>query len=54
VAHFHKITVARDFGTTVEVTEGVKEGDVVILNPAVDLNDGAKVQIKPGPPAQLS
>ncbi len=54
VAHFHKITVARDFGTTVEVTEGVKEGDQVILNPAVDLTDGAKVQIKPGPPAQLS
>jgi len=54
VARFHKITVARDFGTTVEVTEGVKEGDEVILNPAVNLNDGQKVQIKPGPPAQLS
>ncbi len=54
VARFHKITVARDFGTTVEVTQGVKEGDQVILNPAVDLTDGQKVQIKPGPPAQLS
>ena len=54
VARFHKITVARDFGTTVEVTPGVKEGDQVILNPAVDLTDGQKVQIKPGPPAQLS
>jgi len=54
VARFHKITVARDFGTTVEVTAGVKEGDEVILNPAVDLTDGQKVQIKPGPPAQLS
>jgi RND family efflux transporter MFP subunit len=54
VARFHKITVARDFGTTVEVTAGVKEGDEVILNPAVNLNDGQKVQIRPGPPAQLS
>ena len=54
VAHFHKITVARDFGTTVEVTAGVKEGDQVILNPAVDLTDGQKVQIRPAPPAQLS
>ena len=53
VARIHKITVARDFGTTVEVTAGVKEGDEVILNPAVDLTDGQKVQIKPGPPAQL-
>jgi RND family efflux transporter MFP subunit len=54
VAHFHKITVARDFGTTVEVTAGVKEGDQVILNPAVNLIDGQKVQIRPAPPAQLS
>jgi hypothetical protein len=46
--------VARDFGTTVEVTAGVKEGDQVILNPAVNLIDGQKVQIKPAPPAQLS
>ena len=37
-----------------EVTQGVKEGDQVILTPAVDLTDGQKVQIKPGPPAQLS
>jgi RND family efflux transporter MFP subunit len=54
VARFHKITVARDFGTTVEVTDGVKDGDVVILNPAVNLTDGQKVEIRPGPPAQLS
>jgi RND family efflux transporter MFP subunit len=54
VARFHKITVARDFGTTVEVTDGVKDGDAVILNPAVNLTDGQKVQIRPSPPAQLS
>jgi RND family efflux transporter MFP subunit len=54
VARFHKITVARDFGTTVEVTDGVKDGDEVILNPAVNLSDGQKVQIRPAPPAQLS
>jgi RND family efflux transporter MFP subunit len=54
VARFHKITVARDFGTTVEVTAGVKDGDQVILNPAVNLTDGQKVHIRQGPPAQLS
>jgi len=54
VARFHKITVARDFGTTVEVTDGVKDGDEVILNPAVNLTDGQKVEIRQGPPAQLS
>jgi len=32
----------------------VKDGDQVILNPPVDLTDGHKVQIRPGPPAQLT
>jgi RND family efflux transporter MFP subunit len=54
VARIHHVTVVRDFGTTVEVSAGVKEGDQVILNPAVDLTDGQKVQVRPGPPAQLS
>lgn len=54
VARFHKVSVVRDFGTTVEVNAGVKDGDQVILNPAVDLTDGQKVKVRPGPPAQLS
>lgn len=54
VARVHHVNVVRDFGTTVEVNAGVKEGDQVILNPSVDLNDGHKVQVRPGPPAQLS
>jgi RND family efflux transporter MFP subunit len=43
-AHFHKVTVARDFGTEVEVRDGIKAGDEVILKPAVNLADGSKVQ----------
>jgi RND family efflux transporter MFP subunit len=54
VAHVRRVNVVRDFGTIVEVNDGVKEGDQVILNPPVDLTDGHKVQIKPTPPAQLS
>jgi RND family efflux transporter MFP subunit len=54
VAHIHPVTVVRDFGTTVEVSAGVNDGDQVILNPPVDFTDGQKVQLKPGPPAQLS
>lgn len=41
---FQPITVARDFGTEVEVRGGVASGDTVILNPMVDLADGSKVQ----------
>jgi RND family efflux transporter MFP subunit len=54
VARIHPVTVVRDFGTSVEVSAGVKDGDQVILNPPVDFIDGQKVRVKPGPPAQLS
>jgi RND family efflux transporter MFP subunit len=44
VAHILKISVARDLGTQVEVRNGVKAGDQVILNPTVDLMDGSRVR----------
>jgi hypothetical protein len=31
----------------VEVRDGVKEGDMVVLNPQVDLVEGGKVQAQP-------
>src|SRR6516164_649207 len=46
VAHSSKITEIRDLGTEVEVSDGVKQGDQVILTPPVDLEDGGKVQIR--------
>jgi RND family efflux transporter MFP subunit len=54
VARIHPITVVRDFGTTIEVSAGVKDGDQVILNPPVDLADGHRVKIRPTLPAQMS
>jgi RND family efflux transporter MFP subunit len=45
--HFHKVTVARDFGTEVEVRDGIKAGDEVILKPMVNLADGSKVEVAP-------
>ena len=50
VAHMHKITILRDFGREVEVSEGVKAGDQVIISPPVDLQEGAKVEIRTPPP----
>src|ERR1700723_1279118 len=49
VARIRSVTVVRDFGKSVEVSTGVKDGDQVILNPPVDLVDGRKVQVRPGP-----
>jgi len=47
VAHVRKISVDRDLGKEVEVRDGVKQGDLVILNPPVELVDGSKVQVSP-------
>jgi len=49
VVHFRKVGVVRDLGRQVMVNSGVKGGDRVILNPAVDLLEGAKVRIQPVP-----
>src|SRR5271163_5090168 len=46
IAHSRKVTEIRDLGTGVELSEGVKEGDKVVLTPPVDLEDGSKVQVR--------
>jgi RND family efflux transporter MFP subunit len=43
--HIRKINVVRDLGTTVEASDGVKDGDKVVINPSVNLADGSKVQV---------
>ena len=47
VVHMRKVTIARDLGTQVEVTDGLKDGDQVILNPSVNLAEGSKVEAHP-------
>jgi RND family efflux transporter MFP subunit len=47
--HMHIITITRDFGREVEVRNGVTNGDQVILNPPVDLEEGSKVEVRPVP-----
>ena len=46
IVRLQKITIARDFGTDVEVHDGVKPGDQVILNPIIDLAEGSKVTVR--------
>jgi RND family efflux transporter MFP subunit len=54
VARNRKITEVRDLGTEVEVSEGVKQGDQVVLTPPVDLDDGSKVQVRAPAAAKAS
>jgi RND family efflux transporter MFP subunit len=54
VARIRPVTVVRDFGTSVEVSAGVNEGEQVVLNPAVDLTDGRELKIVANTPARPS
>lgn len=47
IVHLRQISIARDLGTEVEVQEGLRADDSVILNPAVELKDGDKVEVRP-------
>jgi RND family efflux transporter MFP subunit len=42
--HIRKVSVTRDLGTQVEVDDGVKQGDQVVVSPPVNLVDGSKVR----------
>jgi multidrug efflux system membrane fusion protein len=53
------LTIGRDYGTTLEVLQGLEATDWIVLNPADSLDDGQEVRVKqvaqpvaPGAPAQ--
>jgi multidrug efflux pump subunit AcrA (membrane-fusion protein) len=43
--HLKDIKIGRDFGTKLEIDNGLDENDSVILNPSDSLTDGEKVQV---------
>ncbi|PYP16901.1 MAG: efflux transporter periplasmic adaptor subunit [Gemmatimonadetes bacterium] len=45
---YQTVTLGRDLGSWVEVTGGLADGSVVVVNPADDLRDGARVHIGAG------
>src|SRR5881398_3213094 len=46
--HWQNIHVGRDFGTNLEVLDGLTENTKVVINPTDDLAEGIQVQLKPG------
>ena len=54
VARLRKVTVAHDLGIEVEVSDGLKTGDMVIRNPSVDLVDGSRVEAQANPTKQAA
>jgi RND family efflux transporter MFP subunit len=46
-AHLRPLTIGRDYGTTLEVLQGLEPADWIVLNPADSLEDGQDVRVKP-------
>jgi multidrug efflux pump subunit AcrA (membrane-fusion protein) len=52
VIQFHPVHVARDLGTQIYVTKGLKDGDQVIVNPTDIVQEGVRVRAEPAPKGQ--
>ncbi len=52
VVHMHDVSVYRDFGTSVELRDGLSGGEPVVLSAPVTLQDGGKVQVRTDNPPQ--
>jgi membrane fusion protein, multidrug efflux system len=49
-AHYQRVALGRDYGAQVELTDGVTEGDTVVVNPSDDVIEGAKLHVLRPPP----
>jgi RND family efflux transporter MFP subunit len=44
--HLRPLTIGRDYGTTLEVLQGLNANDWIVLNPADSLDEGQEVHVK--------
>src|SRR5467141_5109552 len=44
--HLKQLTIGRDYGTTLEVLQGLEPNDWIVLNPADSLEEGQEVRVK--------
>ena len=52
IVHLRNVTVGQDYGTSLEVTNGITPMDQIVVNPSDSLADGAKVEVaRPAPAA---
>jgi multidrug efflux system membrane fusion protein len=47
--HLRRITIGRDFGTSLEVLEGLSATDWIVINPPDSLDDNQDVRVQPAP-----
>jgi RND family efflux transporter MFP subunit len=46
VVQLRRIVIARDFGTTVEIKDGLAGDETIVLDPPASLRDGMKISVK--------
>jgi RND family efflux transporter MFP subunit len=51
---YRPVEVGRDLGSTLEITKGIKAGEVVVLDAPDGLAEGAKVKVKVMPPKMVT
>jgi RND family efflux transporter MFP subunit len=44
--HLRQLTIGRDYGTSLEVLQGLEAGDWIVLNPPDSLDEGQNVRVK--------
>jgi multidrug efflux pump subunit AcrA (membrane-fusion protein) len=45
IVHFEKVQPGRDYGTTLEILDGLDDGDYVVVDPGDAVKEGAMVQV---------
>jgi multidrug efflux pump subunit AcrA (membrane-fusion protein) len=52
IIHMQQVQVGRDLGTQVYITQGLQNGDVVVVNPTDQVKEGVHVRTRPAPMGQ--
>jgi len=48
------VTIGRDYGSDIEIVQGLAADDKVILSPPDSLTDGVNVRVAPPPPGKVA
>jgi len=51
--HLKPLTIGRDYGTSLEVVQGLSATDLIVINPADSLEEGVQVNVKEIPAAAV-
>ncbi|MEO8560524.1 MAG: efflux RND transporter periplasmic adaptor subunit [bacterium] len=47
--HLQSVSVGRDYGATIEITDGLVDGSTIVTTPNADLDEGSKIRIAARP-----